>query len=79
MKRLLKITFATKAYRKEGKIVISGIGNIKTQGKNYVLETFNKKYLLKMSNGEKELKEYDIINFKDGVINEIFIINGNVI
>jgi competence protein ComEC len=32
-----------------------------------------------MSNGEKELKEYDIINFKDGVINEIFIINGSVI
>jgi competence protein ComEC len=79
MKRLLKITSATKAYRNEKSININGICNIKIQGKDYILETLKEKYLLKMANGEKALKEYDIINFKDGAVNEIFIINGSVI
>lgn len=79
IKRLLKVTSATKAYRQEGAININGICTIRAQGKNYILETLKEKYLLKMSNGEKGLKEYGIINFKDGVVNEIFIVNGSVL
>lgn len=78
MKRLLKVTSATQVYRNEVSINIHGICNIKTQGKNYILETLKEKYLLKISNDKKQLKEYGIINFKDKAVNEIFIVNGNV-
>ncbi len=79
IKRLLKVTYATKAYRQARLININGVCSIKTQGKNYVLETSKEKYLLKMANDEKESKEYDIINFKDGAVGEVLIVNGRAI
>lgn len=79
IKRLLKVTCATKAYRQARLINIDGVCSIKTQGKNYVLETSKEKYLLKMTNDEKESKEYDIINFKDGAVGEVLIVNGRAI
>ena len=67
LKRLSEATFATNTYR-QGKIVnIDGICNIKLQGKNYILETSKEKYLLKMISSKNESREYDIINFKDGL------------
>lgn len=78
MKRLLKVTYATKAYRQAGLVNINGVCSIKTQEKNYLLETSKEKHLLKIANGEKETKECDIINFKDGVVDEVFIVNGSV-
>jgi competence protein ComEC len=78
LKRLSEATLATKSYRQGKSINIDGICNIKLQGKNYVLETSKEKYLLKMVSG-KELSEYDIINFKDGLTNKIFVINGEAI
>lgn len=78
LKRLSEVTMATKSYR-QGKIInIDGIYSVRLQGKNYILETSKEKYLLKMVSG-KESGEYDIINFKDGLTNKIFIINGKVI
>lgn len=79
IKKLLKVTYATKAYRQARLININGVCSIKIQGKNYVLETSKEKYLLKIANGEKESKEYDIINFKDGVVGEVLIVNGRAI
>lgn len=79
IKRLLKVTCATKAYRQARLINIDEVCSIKTQGKNYVLETSKEKYLLKMTNDEKESKEYDIINFKDGAVGEVLIVNGRAI
>lgn len=79
IKRLSQASLATKSYREEKLIYIEGICNIKLQGRNYVLETSKEKYLLKMINSKNEAREYDIINFKDGPINKIFVINGEVI
>jgi len=78
LKRLSEATMATKSYRQRKSINIDGICNVKLQGKNYVLETSKEKYLLKMVSGN-EPSEYDIINFKDGLKDKIFIINGAVI
>lgn len=79
IKRLSQASLATKSYREEKPIYIDGICNIKLQGKNYILETSKEKYLLKMINSKNEAREYDIINFKDGPTNKIFVINGEVI
>ncbi len=78
LKRLSEATLSTKSYRQGKLINIDGICNIKLQGKNYILETSKEKYLLKMVSG-KESSEYDIINFKDGLTNKVFVINGKVI
>jgi competence protein ComEC len=79
LKRLSEATFATNSYRQGNAINIDEICKIKLQGKDYVLETSKEKYLLKVTSSKNELKEYDIINFKDGLIDKIFIINGDVI
>ncbi|HEX9027028.1 MAG TPA: ComEC/Rec2 family competence protein, partial [Clostridium sp.] len=78
LKRLSEATLATKSYRQGKTINIDGLCNIKLQGKNYILETSKEKYLLKMVSG-KESSEYDIINFKDGLTNKIFVIDGEAI
>lgn len=79
IKKLSEAAFATEYYREEKLISIKDIGSIKSQGKNYILETPKKKYLLKMASAENEPKDYDIINFKDAPISRIFIINGKIV
>lgn len=79
IKRLSEAAMAVKTYKNAKAVSIKGVGNIKLQGKDYLLETSKEKYLLKVSNSKNQTKEYDIINFKDGFINKIFIINGEVI
>ena len=78
IKRLSRAAFATSNYRQAKKIDIKGICNIKLQGKDYIMETSKEKYLLKVTSNKNETKEYDIINFKDGLTDKIFIINGEV-
>lgn len=79
IQRLSKITLATQVYRQDKLIKIGDICSVKSEGKNYILETPKKKYLLKISNSKNESKEYGIINFKDGPINKIFIINNRIL
>ena len=79
IKRLSEAAMAVKTYKKPKAVSIKGVGNIKLQGKDYFLETSKEKYLLKVSTSKNQTKEYDIINFKDGFTNKIFIINGEVI
>lgn len=79
IKRLSEAAMATKNYRNAKTVAINGVGNIKLQGKDYILNTSKEKYLLKVTTSKNETKEYDIINFKDGFTNKIFIINGQVI
>jgi competence protein ComEC len=79
LKRLSKVAFATKAYRKEELVKIDGICSIKTQDKNYILETPKEKYILKMTASNNGTKDYDIINFNDRLRDNIFIIDGNVL
>lgn len=78
IKRLSGAAFATSNYRQAKIVNIKEICNIKLQGKDYVLETSKEKYLLKVTSNKNETKEYDIINFKDGLTDKIFIINGEV-
>lgn len=79
IKKLSEAAMAEKAYKNIKTVEINGVGNIKLQGKDYLLETLNDKYLLKVSTSKNQTKEYDIINFKDGFTNKIFILNGEVI
>ena len=75
MERLVKISEADKVCRNINKINVYGKCKIKSQGKNYLLEIFDKKYLLKVAGSENGSGDYDIINFKDGPFNKIFIWN----
>lgn len=80
IKRLSEATMATKNYRNAKVVAINGVGNIKLQGKDYILETSKEKYLLKVTTSNSEVtKECDIINFKDGFTNKILIINDEAI
>lgn len=79
VKRLSEAAMAAKTYKNIKAVAIIGTGNIKVKGKDYLLETSKEKYLLKVSTSKNQTKEYDIINFKDGFTNKIFIINGEVI
>ncbi|WP_160686143.1 ComEC/Rec2 family competence protein [Clostridium sp. C2-6-12] len=79
IKRLSEAAMAGKTYKNAKIAQIKGVGNIKLQDKDYLLETLKEKYLLKVSPSKNQTKEYDIINFKDGFTNKIFIINGEVI
>jgi competence protein ComEC len=79
IKRLSKVTLATDLYRQGKTINIDKICNIKLQDKDYILKTQKEKYLLKMTTDKNQDMGYDIINFKDGLIDKIFIINGEVI
>lgn len=78
LKRLAQATISTNYY-KQGKLIkVKGICDIKSVDKNYILDTYREKYLLKMSSGETIAEEYDIINFKDGKFNRILIFRGKV-
>lgn len=79
MDRLIKISEASKSYRNINKINLYGKYRIKSYGKNYLLEVPDKKYLLKIAGNEKGIGDYDIINFKDGPFNKIFIWNNEII
>ncbi|MBE6062757.1 MAG: ComEC/Rec2 family competence protein [Clostridium butyricum] len=79
MERLAEISEASRTYRNINKINVCGKCRIRSYGKNYLLEFPDKKYLLKMSVGEKGTGDYDIINFKDGPFNKIFILNNDII
>ena len=78
LKRLSKAAISNKYYKQGKSIKVNGICDIKAIGKDYMLDTYNEKYLLKMTNGENATKDYDIINFKDGKINRILIFRGKV-
>ncbi|AQS08994.1 ComEC family competence protein [Clostridium saccharobutylicum] len=79
LERLSRVAFATSYYRKRKSINIDNICNIKPQGDNYLLDTHNEKYLLKMISSKNESKDYGIINFKDGPTKRIFILDGKII
>ena len=79
MERLSKAAMAEKMYRNKNFIQVNEICKIKSIGEDYILYACGKKYLLKMTWDKKYDKEYDIINFKDGAVNSIFIIDGNMI
>lgn len=79
MERIAKISEADKVCRNVNKINVYGKCKIKSQGKNYLLEGLDKKYLLKIAGSENEAGDYDIINFKDGPFNKIFILNNDII
>jgi len=55
---------------------MNGIYKISFKGKDYVLDTGTKKYLLKVTSDKTQHEEYDIINFNDRITNNIFIIDG---
>ena len=79
MNRLSKISRATESYKIEKSINFKNECFIKVLKKDYILNINNKEFLLNMSDKENYSDEYDIINFKDGPINKIFIIDDELI
>lgn len=79
MERLKEVSEANKLCRNINKLSIKDICRVKSQGKNYLLELNDKKYLLKMASSVNGTSDYDIINFKDGPFNKIFILNDDII
>lgn len=79
LKRLSKVTLATKTIRQEKTVFINGICKISLKEKNYLLETSKEKYLLKITSDKNEHGDYDIINFNNRLSKSIFIINDNIL
>lgn len=52
---------------------------IQKEKSNYILNSYNKKYLLKLNKKKEEKEGYDIIDFGEGSINGFYIINKKVI
>lgn len=79
MDRLKEVSEANKVCRDIKKISVKDRCRIKSNGKNYLLELYDKKYLLKTAGSVNGTSDYDIINFKDGPFNKIFILNDDII
>lgn len=79
LNRLSKSALATKYFRQRSTIIMNGIYKISFKGKDYVLDTGTKKYLLKVTSDKTQHEEYDIINFNDRITNNIFIIDGRLV
>lgn len=79
MNRLSKISKATESHKIEKNINFKNECFINVLKKDYILNINNREFLLNMSGKENYSDEYDIINFKDGPINKIFIIDDELI
>lgn len=79
IERLSKIAMATKSYKIEDNINFKNKCFIKSLKKDYILKIDDKEFLLNTSGKENYLSEYDIINFKNGPENKIFIIHDKLI
>ncbi|MGN0144940.1 MAG: ComEC/Rec2 family competence protein [Clostridium sp.] len=77
--RLSKIAMATKSYKMDKNINIKNKCYIKSLKKDYILYIDDKEFILNMSGKENYPDEYDIINFKNGPENKIFIIHNELI
>ena len=75
---LSKSVMAYHNYRDEKTLNITGIGSIKSNGSDYILKVCGKKYLLKIKSSKNLYKDYVIINFKDGAVKTIFIIDEKI-
>ncbi|MGL5417174.1 MAG: ComEC/Rec2 family competence protein [Clostridium sp.] len=61
------------------KININKNIEVESFGKDYILKLDDKKYLLKMSKGELDYSDYDIINFKEGREKKLKLIKDKVL
>lgn len=76
--KLKKVTMSDKIYKNFDEININDKVIIKKEGKNYLLETPKKEYML-VVNKDKIGNEYDIIDFSTGELQEVIIFDDKVI
>ena len=79
MERLSKISNATKSYKIEKNINFKNKCSLRLLKKDYILKVDSKEILLNLSGKENYHGDYDIISFKEGPVNRIFIIDGELI
>ncbi|MCI9071159.1 MAG: hypothetical protein HFJ14_10980, partial [Clostridium sp.] len=76
--KIKSITLSNKLIDELYEINIGGEIKLKKEGKNYILKTNNKEYLL-FVNYEEVDGGYDIIDFRKGDIKEITVFKDNII
>lgn len=79
MERLSKISNASESYKIEKNIYFKDMLTLKTIKNDYILKFKDKEFILNMSGKENYYNDYDIISFKDGPVNRIFIIGDKLI
>ena len=79
MERLSKVSNATESYKIEKNINFKNKFALKLLKKDYILNVDGKQFLLNISGKRNYYGDYDIINFKDGPVNKVFIIGDELI
>ena len=79
MERLSKVSNATESYKIEKNINFKNKCSLKLLKSDYILKIDGKEILLNMSGKRNYYGDYDIISFKDGPVNRVFIVDGELI
>lgn len=79
MERLLKVSNSTESYKIEKNINFKGKCSLRVIKNDYILKIKDKEIVLKISSNKNYYNDYDIINFKDGPVNRIYIFDNKFI
>ena len=79
MDRLSKAANSTESYKIEKSINFKGQCSLRVLKNDYILKVRNKEILLKMSSNKNYYGDYDIISFKDGPVNGVYIVDDKLI
>ena len=79
MERLSKASNASESYRIEKNMHFKDKLSLKVMKSDYILKLKDKEFILNMSGKEIYYNDYDIISFKDGPVNKVFIVDDKLI
>ncbi|MGM9933713.1 MAG: ComEC/Rec2 family competence protein [Clostridium sp.] len=79
MERLSKVSNATESHKIEKNMNFKNKCYLKVVKSDYILRIEDKEFLLNMSGKRNFYDDYDIISFKDGPVNRVFIVGGELI
>lgn len=79
LERLSKVADSTESYKIEKNINFKGQCSLRVLKNDYILKVKDKEILLKMSSNKNYYGDYDIISFKDGPVNRIYIFDDKFI
>ena len=79
MERLSKASNASESYRIEKNMHFKDKLSLEVVKSDYILKLKDKEFILNMSGKEIYYNDYDIISFKDGPVNKVFIVDDKLI
>lgn len=79
LERLSKVSNSTESYKIEKNINFKGQCSLRVLKNDYILKVKEREFLLKMSSNKNYYGDYDIISFKDGPVNRIYIFDDKLI